>query len=286
MTILVTGTSGFIGSNLTQYLIRSKKKFFGIDRINNPYFKFKNFAKIDLQNKRGIEKIIKKKKITSVIHLAAIPGFVNCHNSPESAFKNNIEATFNLIDACRKNKIKKIIIASSMGVDNYFKNPSIYGLSKFVCENFASTFNSTFNMNIKICKISNVFGPFSKHKTSSVHAFIKNILQGEKIKIHKRGLQKRDFIFVNDVCMKLVSSISRNSKSNEILINTNKFLRIIDIALLIKKISKKKNKLEYVKTPAGYDDKVYNKPITNIQKNFIKKLEITYNWYTNNRNKK
>ena len=61
MTILVTGTSGFIGSNLTQYLIRSKKKFFGIDRINNPYFKFKNFAKIDLQNKSRIEKIIKKR---------------------------------------------------------------------------------------------------------------------------------------------------------------------------------------------------------------------------------
>ena len=171
-----------------------------------------------------------------------------------------------------------------MGVDNFTKNPSIYGLSKFICENFAKTFNSTFNMNIKICKISNVFGPFSKHKTSSVHAFIKNILKGEKIKIHKKGLQKRDFIFVNDVCIKLVSSISKDSKSNLVLINTNKFLRIIDIALLIKKISKKNNKLEYVKTPAGYDDKVYDKPTTKVKKNFIKKLEITYNWYTNNRN--
>ncbi len=284
MTILVTGTSGFIGSNLIRYLIKSKKKFFGIDKIKNPYFNFKNFTKVDLQNKSRIEKIIKKKKITSVIHLAATPGFVNCHNSPESAFKNNIEATFNLINSCKKNKIKKIIIASSMGVDNFTKNPSIYGLSKFICENFANTFNSTFNMNIKICKISNVFGPFSKHKTSSVHAFIKNILKGEKIKIHKKGLQKRDFIFVNDVCIKLVSSLSKNSKSNVVLINTNKFLRIIDIALLIKKISKKNNKLEYVKTPAGYDDKVYNKPATRIKKNFIKKLEITYNWYTNNRN--
>jgi len=284
MTILVTGTSGFIGSNLTQYLIKTKKKFYGIDKINNPYFKFKNFAKIDLQNKKGIEKIIKIKKITSVIHLAAIPGFVNCHNSPESAFKNNIEATFNLINACKKNKIKKIIIASSMGVDNYIRNPSIYGLSKFICENFANTFNSAFNMNIKICKISNVFGPFSKHKTSAVHAFIKNILKGEKIKIHKKGFQKRDFIFVDDVCKKLVLSNSKNFKNNEILINTNKFLRIIDMALLIKKISKKNNKLKYVKTPDGYDDKVYIKPITKVQKSFIKKLESTYNWYTNNRN--
>ena len=171
---------------------------------------------------------------------------MNCHNSPESAFKNNIEATFNLINSFKKNKIKKIIIASSMGVDSFTINPSIYGLSIFICENFANTFNSTFNMNIKICKISNVFGPFSKHKTSSVHAFIKNILKGEKIKIHKKGLQKRDFIFVNDV-IKLVSSLSKNSKSNVVLINTNKFLRIIDIALLIKKNIKKITNLNMLK---------------------------------------
>ena len=63
MTILVTGTSGFIGSNLIRYLIKSKKKFFGIDKIKNFYFNFKNFTKVDLQNKSRIEKIIKKRKL-------------------------------------------------------------------------------------------------------------------------------------------------------------------------------------------------------------------------------
>ena len=282
MTILVTGSSGFIGSNLVKYLQKKKKKFVGIDKTINPYFKFKNFIKVDLKNKSKVEKIIRKKNIKSVIHLAAIPGFVNCHNSPEDAFKNNIEATFNLMLLCKKNNIKNFIFASSMGVDNYLDNPSVYGLSKYVCENMGGTFNKVFNMDIKVCKISNVFGRYSKHKTSSVHAFIKNILNKEEIKIHKKGLQKRDFIFVDDVCKKLVLCTTNKIKSKEIYINTNKFLRIIDMASLLIKISKKDRKLKFIKTPPGYDDKIYNKPVMKIKKSFIKKLEITYNWYMSN----
>ena len=284
MTILVTGTSGFIGSNLVKYLQKKKKKFIGIDKISNPYFKFENFIKINLKDTGKIEKIIKKKGIKSIIHLAAVPGFVTCHNSPKEAFKNNIEATFNLMIACKKNNIKNFILASSMGVENYINNPSVYGLSKYVCENMGNTFNKVFNMNIKVCKISNVFGPYSKHKTSSVHAFIKNISKKEKIKIHSKGLQKRDFIFVEDVCKKLFLCTTNKIKSKEIYINTNKFLTIIDIAILLRKISKKNIEFEFIKTPVGYDDKIYDKPIMKIKKNFIKKLEITYNWYMSKQN--
>jgi hypothetical protein len=54
------------------------------------------------------------------------------------------------------------------------------------------------------------------------------------------------------------------------------------MASLISKISKKNSKLKFIKTPVGYDDKIYNKPVMKIKKNFIKKLEITYNWYMSN----
>ena len=282
MTILVTGTSGFIGSNLVKYLIKKKIKFYGIDKISNPYFKFKNFYKLNLEDKNKISKMILKKKIKKVIHLAAMPGFVACHNNPDKAFSDNISATFNLLDACKNNEVKNILVASSMGVKNFSKNPSIYGLSKFTCENFCKTFNTLYKMNIKICKISNVFGPYSIHKSSAIHAFAKKIIQGKKIQIHKNGMQERDFIFTEDVCKKMLFLINKNNKIKDFEINNNKFLRIIDLISIFKKITKKKITYEFIQTPKGYDDKVYKKKISIKNKNLIKKIALTFNWYMSN----
>ena len=174
MTILVTGSSGFIGSNLIEFFKKKKIKFIGIDKIKNPYLKHSSLIKLNLLNKKALETVIIKKKIKYIIHLAAIPGFVSCHNNPDKAFKNNIEATFNLILAAQKGKVKNILIASSMGVDNFEKNPSIYGLTKLVCEKISKTFVNVHKSNIKTLKISNVFGPYSMHKSSVIHSFIKN----------------------------------------------------------------------------------------------------------------
>ena len=56
------------------------------------------------------------------------------------------------------------------------------------------------------------------------------------------------------------------------------------MAILLKKISKKNIKFKFIKTPVGYDDKIYDKPAMKIKKSFIKKLEITYNWYMSKQN--
>ena len=194
-------------------------------------------------------------------------------------YKNNIEATFNLILAAQKGKVKNILIASSMGVDNFEKNPSIYGLTKLVCEKISKTFVNVHKSNIKTLKISNVFGPYSMHKSSVIHSFIKKILSKKKILIHKSGRQERDFVFVGDVCKKLLKEIYKKDTKQEIVINTNKFLRVLDIKNLLQKISQKKIEYSYIATPKGYDDKIYSKPIMKINNNFMKNLELTYNWY-------
>lgn len=278
MSLLITGSSGFIGSNLIKYLEKKKINFFCLDKKINRYFNCKNFYKINLKNKSKLEKIFKTKKPKYIIHLAALPGFVNCHNSPSKAFDDNILASFNLIDLSKKYNIKKILIASSMGVDNFETNPSIYGLTKHFCEQLSLTYVKTKNLNITICKISNVYGPYSFHKTSVVHNFIKKILNKQPIDIHKNGLQERDFIYSYDVCKILYKTIY-SSQKKIINVNTKKFLRVMDIKKLLDNISNNKNKLNYVPTPIGYDDITYNKPIMKPNKIFIKKLKATYNWY-------
>mgnify|MGYP001248876719 FL=1 len=279
MTILITGSSGFIGSNLVQKLNKLNKVFYTIDKVKNPYLKTKNFFKINLCDEKKLEKVFKENKINYVIHLAALPGFVSCHNSPRNAFDDNVRATVNVLNLSLKYNIKKILIASSMGVDNFKNNPSIYGLTKVVCEMYGMTYSKVKKINIVNCKLSNVFGQFSNHKNSVVHSFIKKIISNKSIEIHSNGHQKRDFIYVKDVCETLMKELYNKSNRAELRINTNKFLSILDLKNCLDNISNRNNKFRHIKTPDGYDDNVYKNQTIKIPKKLMKNLELTYNWY-------
>ena len=166
-----------------------------------------------------------------------------------------------------------------MGVDNFKYNPSIYGLTKKVCEMYGNTYSKVKKMKIVNCRLSNVFGPFSYHKSSVVHNFIKKIILKKSIEIHSNGLQKRDFIYVEDVCEALINQLNKKFKSTELKINTNKFLSILKLKSCLDEISKKNNNFKHIKTPDGYDDRIYKKPSFKVQKKLMKNLELTYNWY-------
>lgn len=279
MTVLITGSSGFIGTNLSIFFKKKKIKFLGVDKNKNKYLKFKELKTLDLLEYNILEKFIKNNRIKYIIHLAAIPGFVKCYNNPDDAFKNNVNATFNLMILAKKYNVKKFILASSMGVDNFKRNPSMYGLTKYICELTAKTFQSNYAQNIVVLKLSNVFGPYSLHKTSVVHEFIKNIILKKKIKIHKTGTQQRDFIYVKDVCRKIYSVLN-NSKNTKVNINTNKYLSIINLKKILDSICGKYNDFDFVRTPQGYDDKNYNKPNITYHSKLKNNLKKTFDWYT------
>ncbi len=279
MSLIITGSSGFIGSNLCSLLKKKNIKFIGIDKKNNSYIKLSKFYKFDLNNVKKIEKIVKNNKVKNLIHLAAIPGFVKCHKNPKKAFQDNIKVTFNLLLLAKKYNFKKIIFASSFSVDKFLENPSIYGLTKFTCENICKTFAKNYGLNITIVKISNAFGPYSLHKDSAIHSFLKASINGKKLKIHNTGKQKRDFIFVAQV-VEIIYKILKSKKfSQKVPISTNKFTSILEIKKMIDLISGKHNKPQFIKTPVGYDDKVYN--FKKNKNNILLKryLNNTYKWY-------
>ena len=168
MQILITGAAGFIGFNLTRHLLNNKKvQIIGIDNINNYYSqslkknrikelrKFNNFKfkKIDITNRKSLNKFIKKKNIKLIINLAAQAGVRYSLEKPSEFVSNNILGFYNIIRLAKLNKIQKIIYASSSSVYGDAKNfplsekqiinpKNIYALSKKIMKKWQMCFQN------------------------------------------------------------------------------------------------------------------------------------------------
>lgn len=279
--ILITGSSGFIGSFILDYLKNRKIKCFGVDKKYNNYLRLKNFEKVNLLNKKKLSKIFKKIKPKYVIHLAAESGLNKCHKNRVKAYKNNVESTFNLLDLAEKNNCKNILIASSFAVDKFEITPSFYGFTKKTCEAMSISFKKNFNMNIATLKFSNVFGPFSKHKSSAVHQMIKCMLKKKIFNLHGSGKQKRDFIYVEDLTKKILKIIKKKKFKSFYKINSQKNTSLLDIINVLNSFKFTKIRIKKTLAPDGYDIKTDNSK-SFISKNLIKNLKKTVNWYNSN----
>ena len=200
MKILITGGLGFIGSNLMKYLIKKKriKKIIIIDNQSKSdltylesickYRYFKNIKDYKANNSRvtvvnacttnsNFSHQITK-NIDCVVHLAAESGVDLNIKNPKKAFDINIKGTFNFLDACRVNKVKNFIFASSGAVFGNAKPPmsettsktpiSTYGSSKLAIESFCETYSKLFNIKTTVLRFSNAYGPYSLHKKSII----------------------------------------------------------------------------------------------------------------------
>ena len=277
--ILITGSSGFIGSNFINFFLKNKMKFHGIDKKKSKYLNFNNFSKINLTSKKKLEQLFKKIKPNIVIHLAADSGLNYCHNNKENAFDNNLVSTFNLLTMCNKYNCKKFFFASSMSVENFDKSFSFYGFTKFASENLIKSFKKNYNIIGIIARFSNIFGPFSSHKTSAIHEMIKCKLSNKKFYIHGTGNQQRDFLYVDDLIIKILKIIKLKSPKDNYILSSGKKQSINNVINIINTNSKIKMKIKKISPPAGYDVNFSSKMKLNFSKNFFQKITKTIKWY-------
>lgn len=280
MAFLITGSSGFIGTNFCKFLIDRNIKFVAVDKIKNRYINISKFYKVDLKNFKKLLEIVEKNNITKILHLAALPGIKNCHDNPDQAFKDNILVTYNIIKLLSCSKVKRILIASSFAVDSFYRHPSIYSSTKKFCEDLAFSYFKNLQKQISILKFSNVFGPYSLHKTSAIHSFIKNSIKNKSLLVHGNGMQTRDFIFVEDLIKKIFIIFNSKKLKFKYSIHTGKKISINRILKFINEVSGKNNKKMYINTPGGYDIKQGKELFNKIYlKKILKCLKITFKWY-------
>ena len=297
MKILITGAAGFIGYHLTNKLIKTKHKIFGVDNLNNYYsVKLKKdrlkdltsqkkqfiFYKNDICNKEFINKIFKKNKFDIVINLAAQAGVRYSIKNPESYIRRNIIGYFNILEACRFNKVKHLIYASTSSVYgdstkfplseklNTNKPLQLYAATKLSNELMAHSYSSLFNFKTTGLRFFTVYGPWGR-PDMALFLMTKNIILDKKIKLFNYGNHIRDFTYVDDV-IDAILKITLNKKKTRIKsevynigngkpVHLKKYIKEIELCL------GKKAKIENLPLQMGDIVKTHAS-IRKIQKNF------------------
>jgi len=219
MRVLVTGGAGFIGSHTVDLLLNEGAEVWVLDNLSsgtlsnlklwrkNPKFHFRNGT---ITQYGLIDSLSKKTEAT--IHLAAIVSPYLSIRKPELANEVNVSGTLNVLRAALKNKIRKVVFASSSSVygnqnalpiseDNPLYPVTPYGVSKLAGEKYCGAYYRTYGLNTVSLRYFNVYGERQSANPYSgvISIFAKHLAQGRRPTICGDGRQTRDFIHVSDV---------------------------------------------------------------------------------------
>lgn len=209
--ILITGINGFIGKALEKRLISLGAIVFGISKSSGDGDKI---LKVNILNYKAIDKFIKDKKIQICYHLAGESLVERGQSNPYDAFRVNTEGTLNILESARKNKLEKIIIASTAHVygdnlvpylEEYTPRPSRpYETSKACADLIAQSYADSFNLPILIPRFVNIYGPGDINFNRLIPKTMKNILTGKNPEMWGGGAM-RDYIYIDDALDAYVS---------------------------------------------------------------------------------
>ena len=241
-TILVTGAAGFIGSNLVKELYNrfSDIKVIGFDSVNDYYdvnlkeyrltelknFKNFTFIKGNIADKALVEKVFEEYKPEIVVNLAAQAGVRYSITNPDAYLESNLIGFFNILEACRHNKVEHLVYASSSSVygmnkkipystEDKVDNPvSLYAATKKSNELMAHAYSKLYDIPSTGLRFFTVYGPAGR-PDMAYFGFTNKLIKGEKIQIFNYGNCKRDFTYIDDIVTGVVNVMEKTPDRNE-----------------------------------------------------------------------
>ena len=236
MPILITGVAGFIGFHLCKRLLNEGENIIGIDNLNDYYDHtlkldrlkilknikkgYFNFEKLSIENKDQLTKIFNKYKPKEVIHLAAQAGVRYSIINPDAYSDSNLVGFLNILENCRKSKIKHLVFASSSSVyggninmpfnesDNVDHPISLYAATKKSNELLAHAYSHLYDIPSTGLRFFTVYGPWGR-PDMALFLFTKAIIDKQPIKIFNEGNMIRDFTYIDDITESIVRVIKK-----------------------------------------------------------------------------
>ena len=264
---IVTGGAGFIGSHLVEKLVKKKYSVIVIDNFSTGQIKnlenVKNKIKIvrlDISKSKNLDKYFRNVKY--VFHLAAKADIVPSIEHPKKYFETNVSGTLNVLQACKSNKVKKIIYAassSSYGIAKEYPtsekskiSPQYpYALTKYMGEELIVHWSKVYKLNFISLRLFNVYG--LRARTSGAYGamfgvFLAQKLNNKPLTVVGNGTQSRDFTYVTDIADAFYKAAISPKKNQIINIGTGKPTSVLDI------VKKLKSKYEFIKKRPGEPD--------------------------------
>ena len=254
MKILVTGTAGFIGHNLAKKLLERGDEVVGLDNINDYYdvnlkygrledlgieretikekrfvtsskYPKHKFIKLDLSDKKGMDKLFEEEQFDAVCNLAAQAGVRYSLENPHAYVDSNVVGFMNILEGCRHHGVKNLCYASSSSVYGLNKSQpfktsdhtdhpvSLYAATKKSNEMMAHTYAHLYGIQTTGLRFFTVYGPWGRPDMAPM-LFTDAILHDRPIKVFNYGDMSRDFTYIDDITDGVIKVIDNPAKPN------------------------------------------------------------------------
>jgi len=294
--VLVTGGAGFIGRCLAEELLKRKYavRIFDVDKSQHS-----DSVAGDVREFEQVDKAVEGCDLA--VHLASLISVPESNEKPAEYKEVNTQGTKNVLEACNKHNVKRVVVASSAAVygdcvempwveEKIGKPLSVYAETKFQKERLCKSYFEECGLQCIALRFFNVFGPGQNTKSAyaaAIPIFISKILKNEKPIVYGDGMQTRDFIYVKNVVEAIISALNSENAAGEVFnIASGYTITINDLISLIGKILNKKVEVVYEKPRSG-DIKLVSTDITkslNVlgdyrKYSFEQGLRETIEWY-------
>lgn len=276
MKILLTGGAGFIGSHVARRLLDLGHNVICVDNFDpyyDPKIKERNIQEF-ISNKKFVlykedicdftimEKIFRKERPDKVLHLAAKVGVRASIENPGAYIKTNIEGTLNLLRLSVKHDVDNFVFASSSSVyGNNKKIPfseedltdmpiSLYGASKKAGELLVYTYHHLYKLPCTILRFFTVYGPGGRPDMAP-YLFVDAIYKGKRIRRFGKGDSSRDYTYIDDVVLGIISVLEKNFAFEIFNLGNSKPVKLNYFISVIEKLLGKKAKIREVSLQTG-----------------------------------
>ena len=266
MKIMITGGAGFVGSHLTESLLKKNHELTIITRKqtkNLEHIKKEiKIEKFDISNFKSINESIIKNKPEIIVHLAGNTSHSKSFEKPLMDINSNIKSTLNILESLRSSlpNCKFVLGSTFVVIGKPDKLPvneksqcsptTLYGVNKLTSEFYSKIYNNVYGLDTSIFRITNSFGPREQiiPNKNAVNYLIHQAFNGKKITIYNKGKFFRDLIYISDV-VNGINKIITKGKSGELYwISSFKKTWFYDLGNWLEKFTE--SKIEYLETPS------------------------------------